>query len=159
MAMLTTINTILYATDLGKDMQSSLNMAISLADKYQAKVTVLNVIEPINTSVYNWGSAEMWGEIQENSFENAKRVAAEQVDNFFAKELADGGEIARPTIKVINGNVTQSLLDLSEEINADIIVMGSHGYSALGELLLGSVADKVMRLSKRPVLLVPSENN
>lgn len=157
--MLTTINTILYATDLGKDMQSSLNMAISLADKYQAKVTVLNVIEPINTSVYNWGSAEMWGEIQENSFENAKRVAAEQVDNFFAKELADGGEIARPTIKVINGNVTQSLLDLSEEINADIIVMGSHGYSALGELLLGSVADKVMRLSKRPVLLVPSENN
>jgi nucleotide-binding universal stress UspA family protein len=154
--MLTSINTILYTTDLGQDMHSSLNMAMSLAEKYQAKVTLLNVIEPINTSVYNWGSAEMWGEIQENSLAHAEKTSIEQVNAFFAEELVGDSNIARPTVRVINGNVTQSILDCSDEINADIIVMGSHGYSALGELLLGSVADKVMRLSKRPVLLVPA---
>ena len=153
--MLTTINHIIYATDLGEDMAPTLNMAMSLADKYQAQVSVVHVIEPINPTVYSLGSTEMWHEIRANGLTQAQRILNDQIDNFFAELKNDSTSFERPTIHVANGNVTESILELADNKNADLIVMGSHGYSALGELLLGSIADKVMRLSKRPVLLVP----
>lgn len=153
--MLTPINTIVYATDLGRDMTPALSMAMSLAEKYQAKLTFLNVIEPIDSSVYNLVADDMWPKIKENNRKRALEMLTESIDYFFNEKLGDNPNLPKPTAKVIDGNPTRSILACADDINADLIVMGSHGHSALGEILLGSVADKVIRLSKRPVLLVP----
>lgn len=153
--MLTAINTILYASDLNPQSDSCLSMVMSLAEKYQATVTVLTVVEPIDPSLYVWGQVGSWSEVEKNTFQRAQSTSEQQVSDFMDNALLKDASVLRPDIKVVNGPVAKSILGYADDINADLIVMGSNGHSAIGELLLGSVADKVMRLSKRPVLLVP----
>jgi nucleotide-binding universal stress UspA family protein len=52
-------------------------------------------------------------------------------------------------------NVANEILDHALGWNADLLVLGNHGFSGVTRLVLGSVAEKVLRLSKCPVLLVP----
>ena len=59
-------------------------------------------------------------------------------------------------IAIKHGRIAETVLQTADDIDADLIVMGTHSHTALGEFILGSVADKVMRMSRRPVLLVPT---
>ena len=58
-------------------------------------------------------------------------------------------------VQVVQGVPYQTILETAQRLDADIIVMGSHGRTVVGEMLLGSVAHKVTMKSKVPVLLVP----
>jgi nucleotide-binding universal stress UspA family protein len=53
----------------------------------------------------------------------------------------------------MNGGVARFLINLAEDLDAGLIVMGSHGRGDLTALVLGSVAHKVLHLSQRPVLI------
>jgi nucleotide-binding universal stress UspA family protein len=68
-------------------------------------------------------------------------------------------EIARDGIRVSlhepSGAVAEEILDLADELNADLIVMGTHGHGAMYNLLVGSATKGVLKHSTRPVLLVP----
>jgi len=55
---------------------------------------------------------------------------------------------------VLQGSVTEKILETAEKIEADLIVMGSHGKTGLKRLLLGSVTERVINFGKRPVLVV-----
>ena len=57
------------------------------------------------------------------------------------------------------GRPTEDIIKTAESWNADLIVMGTHGRTGLLHLLLGSIAEHVLRHSKIPVLVVPSKNN
>jgi nucleotide-binding universal stress UspA family protein len=157
--MLTEIKTILYATDLSPETESALSMSVSLAEKYRAEVICLNVVEPINPSLYAWGEMDSWSDIEKSTHHRSQITLEQQVNDFFDKGLPSDISVSRPSVKVITGNVAKSILLCADDINADLIVMGSNSHSAISELLLGSVADKVMRLSKRPVLLVPAPSS
>ncbi len=61
--------------------------------------------------------------------------------------------------KVLQGQPLHSILDYAEEINADLLVLGSHGHGFLGSLLLGSVAEGCVRKAKIPSLIVPVDKN
>jgi nucleotide-binding universal stress UspA family protein len=69
-------------------------------------------------------------------------------------------EIARDGIKVSlhepTGTVAEEILNQADELNADIIVMGTHGHGAMYNLLVGSATKGVLKHSTRPVLLVPA---
>jgi nucleotide-binding universal stress UspA family protein len=58
------------------------------------------------------------------------------------------------TARIVKGEVAQSIVQHANEQGCDQIVMGSHGRSALGGLLLGSVASRVLHLADIPVTLV-----
>ncbi|MCS6847468.1 MAG: universal stress protein [Anaerolineae bacterium] len=58
------------------------------------------------------------------------------------------------TTAVLEGPVADAILDRAEETNADLIVMSTHGRSGMERWLLGSVAEKVVRGAKIPVMLV-----
>jgi nucleotide-binding universal stress UspA family protein len=69
-------------------------------------------------------------------------------------------EIAPDGIKVSlhepTGTVAEAILNQADELNADLIVMGTHGHSAMYNLLVGSATKGVLKRSTRPVLLVPA---
>ena len=69
-------------------------------------------------------------------------------------------QIARDGIKVSldqpTGAVAEEILDQADELNADLIVMGTHGHGAMYNLLVGSVTKGVLKHSTRPVLLMPA---
>ena len=69
-------------------------------------------------------------------------------------------EIAQDGIKVSlhepTGTVAEEILNEADELNADLIVMGTHGHGAMYNLLVGSAAKAVLKHSSRPVLLVPA---
>jgi nucleotide-binding universal stress UspA family protein len=57
--------------------------------------------------------------------------------------------------KTVEGNPCDEIVDHAAKIGADLIVMGSHGRTGLGRVLLGSVAEKVLHRATCPVLVVP----
>lgn len=69
-------------------------------------------------------------------------------------------EIAQDGIKVslreTTGTVAEEILSQADELNADLIVMGTHGHGAMYNLLVGSATKGVLKHSTRPVLLVPA---
>jgi len=69
-------------------------------------------------------------------------------------------EIAQAGIKVTlhepTGAVAEEILNQRDAINADLIVMGTHGHDAMYNLLVGSATKGVLKHSTRPVLLVPA---
>lgn len=58
------------------------------------------------------------------------------------------------TTEVLTGDTAQRIVKRAEELGCDGIVMGTHGRTAIGNLVLGSVANKVVHLTKLPVTLV-----
>jgi nucleotide-binding universal stress UspA family protein len=72
-------------------------------------------------------------------------------------------EITQDGIKVSlhepTGAVTEEILNQADALNADLIVMGTHGHGAMHNLLVGSATKGVLKHSTRPVLLVPSSRS
>lgn len=96
-------------------------------------------------------------ETRKQGAENRRQRVLERIEKFCAEEMADdeifphGG----PVPVVVEGEAASVVLKMADDEDVDLIVMGSHTHSAIGELVLGSVARKVTHQSKRPVLLVP----
>lgn len=71
--------------------------------------------------------------------------------------------------KILNGNKTrtfieegipsETILKTADEWGADMIILGTHGRSGLAHLFMGSVAEKVIRNSRKPLLIVPVKQN
>jgi len=69
------------------------------------------------------------------------------------KEIAQGG--LKVTLHEPTGMVAEEILLQADSLNVDLIVMGTHGHSAMYNLLVGGVTKGVLKRSARPVLLVP----
>lgn len=70
-------------------------------------------------------------------------------------QAVDGPDLKEPiAIRLAQGDVAGQILHAAREVHADAIVMGSHGQSALQRLLMGSVAEAVLRRACCPVLIV-----
>lgn len=67
---------------------------------------------------------------------------------------AGAGDGVRVFTHVLPGHASTELLNLADEVEADLIVVGTHGRRAIGRVLVGSVADKVMRHASCPVLVM-----
>ena len=161
--MIPEYKTILYATDLTPNAAFALRHAIGIARKYDAKVKVLHVLAEVDASVVNYVATVM-GEDRLADFElqHHKEVANEiktRIESFASAELnSDSKDLDRIVgIVARHGNPIAEILEEADECGADLIVVGSHGKGALSYAFLGSVAEKLLRKSHRPVLVVPLE--
>lgn len=83
--------------------------------------------------------------------ETAKREATAQL-SLIAEQMRAYGLQAEPILR--HGNPYEEIVNAAKEIGVDLIVIGSHGYTGLGRLLLGSTADRVLQYAPCPVLVV-----
>jgi nucleotide-binding universal stress UspA family protein len=86
------------------------------------------------------------------------RRRAGEAEDYLARTVAqlegEGLKVSATVELRVTGDVADGILDFAEEIDADLIIMSTHGRSGFGRWLLGSVADRVVRGATRPVWLV-----
>jgi nucleotide-binding universal stress UspA family protein len=153
------IRTILYATDLGSHERETFCHAAGLAQQFGARIYIVHALEPIGEFAHslldNYLSAEAQANLHQEGFAKVREQLQARLSSFCADELQAKAEEAAFEIRLIEGRPAQVILDEAKRIGADLIVLGSHGKSALDEMLMGSVAHKVTMKSSVPVLLVP----
>lgn len=161
--MLPQIKTILYASDLGESSRPAFRVAVSIAEKYQAKIVFVHVIPPVdryvNSVLLRSISPDELAKLQTNGLKNIQQKMDDRLQDFCDKEL-EGGAFpgGRPETFLIEGDAGNEILALADKLDADLIAMGTHRHSRVGELLMGSVAYRVSHRSTRPMLMVPIDD-
>jgi nucleotide-binding universal stress UspA family protein len=137
------IKTILYATDFSERAELAFRLACSLARDYGARLIVLHVVEQPVLSA-------------------GQRVLIPEFDLRPLRERLQPLRPDDPKISVehrlVEGRAAPAteILRVAEELNVDLIVAGTHGRTGLGRLLMGSVAEELVRNASCPVLTVKS---
>jgi nucleotide-binding universal stress UspA family protein len=136
---------ILVATDFSDCSRAAIDVAASIASKLEAELTLLHVWEipvyPYMEFVLN--STELVNDVE--------RAAANRLDQELRQLKAT---LPRSRSLLRMGIPWQQIVDASKALPAELIVLGTHGRRGIDHLLLGSVAEKVVRLSEVPVLTV-----
>ena len=161
--MLPTIKRILYATDLSENSRLAFGYAASLAKQYLAELIVVHAIEPVNpnTSIQISGAmGEMeWVNLQAD-FEDAIEDRVGTRLREFCSKMKTGIEdlnIKDDNILIQKGMSVDAILSAANEKDADIIIMGTHGYGMVKDALMGGTVRRVVRRSDVPVLVVRSQ--
>lgn len=158
-------NTILYAADLGIFEPMLMHSVSELAAKQNAKVTVLHCIEPIgifaDAVISSYLSEELKNELRTHGVERVFEEIKDKVLCVLEDELEDEDIDTNllQDVRVVSGPVAETILFEAEQIDADLIVLGSHSHVSSMPSSLGSVAQKVLQTSHKPVLLVPTLNS
>jgi nucleotide-binding universal stress UspA family protein len=137
------VHTILHPTDFSEQSEFAFRLACALARDYGARLVLLHVTPP-PIVVYGGGplTPEPWPTEEE--------VQAK------LRELEGQAHRTRVESQAMVGDPVEMILRAAQETASDVIVMGTHGRTALARLLLGSVAEAVLRKSPCPVLTVKS---
>jgi len=136
------IKTILHPTDFSEHSEHAFRLACELARDYGARVVVAHAI-----------TLQLYG-----SLETGPLVADPLVIEAELRARLEAVQLPDPAIvverRLCKGDAAAEIVALAGDINADVIVMGTHGRGGVGRLLLGSVAEAVLRRAPCPVLTV-----
>jgi len=135
---MSSIRTILYPTDFSETAEQTYPFACSLARDLGASLIVLHVYPP--------------------PLDHSEAVARRDPDGYeedlwrMLKRYEAPGVAGGVTHRLEEGDAVETILRVAREANCDLIVMGTHGRSGLSRMLLGSVAEKILRKASCPVL-------
>lgn len=160
--MLKPINKILYASSLADDSRETFKVVATLALAHQAEVVLVYALEPeILYTADPMGGSIVADYMLTESLKEAEPARILEVKQrlmtFCEEELGEGVQLPKgePRIRVEEGEPSDVILNVAEDEDVDLIVMGSRTHSKLGQALLGSNANTVVHQSKRPTLIVP----
>ena len=141
------ITRILVPTDFSAASDAALTYARSLARQFGASINLVHVFEdPLATSAFlGDGTITLPLDLRES----LERAANEQLATRHAQHV---GTLPLSSTDLLIGPTAKRIVEHADETRADLIVMATHGRGGLGHLLLGSVAEKVVRTAKCPVL-------
>jgi nucleotide-binding universal stress UspA family protein len=140
------IERILVATDVSAGADAAADAAAQLARQLNASVDVVTVVD---TSPL----AEAYGDVAYRTLRigeihnTARDTAQKLADRVFAG-------LQQVRVHVRDGNTSVEIVRAAQDLASDLIVMGTHGRRGLAHLLIGSVAEQVVRTSPLPVVTV-----
>ena len=140
------IKHILVGTDFSEPSDEALAYAVDLAERLGATITLVHAYE---IPVYGFpdgfviATAELASSISDAGSAGLKAAASRS---------ARGAVTVTPVLRC--GPIADEMNAVAEQVSADIIVIGTHGRHGLARMLLGSVADRMVRTATRPVLTI-----
>ena len=151
--MIPEIKRILYATDLSPNSAYAFRYALNSARKNDAKIIILHVIEK-GAPFFEEERLQM---ISEKKMAEATDRIKKRLQIFCDRELKDTTEYTGrvESIEVRPGYPPEEILRQADELNCDVIVMGTHGKGIIRHSFLGSAAQKVLRRVRKPVFIIP----
>ena len=144
---------VLFATDGGKQSDAAIDAIKGLALGENDEVKLVSVVDmalPMAIEIYG-GFLPDTSELEKTARENAAKIVEETAEKI--KAFA-GEKNVRISTEVLFGSPDSRIVETAEAWNADLIVVGSHGYSRWERLLLGSVSDSVVHHAPCSVLVV-----
>ena len=158
--MIPDIKKILYTTDLSDNARHAFGYAVSLASRYGAGITFLNVLEELSpyrdSMMINVLGQQKWDELLKNNRGELLEKAKERIKSFCDEVSAKVPTCPFITDEIVvkTGEPVEEILQLTESSNCDLVVMGAHGHGTLVDKLMGSTSRRVLRRCKKPVLIV-----
>jgi len=128
------MTTILHPTDFSQRADLAFQLACSLAQDHDAKLIVVHIVDASNQAGADVSDDGLMGEKLAELCERYPHVHIE--------------------LRMVHGDPATEIVHVAREAGSDMIVMGTHGRSGLGRLLLGSIAEEVLRRADCPVLTV-----
>ena len=168
--MVPEIKKIMFTTDLSKETRQAFDYAVSIADRYGARITILYVMEEhsqsSNAYMRSFIGVEKWQELQESLEQEARQIligkqkegamikdALSALCDAAQKDYAECNYMLEDVI-VAKGNVVDEILSEVQDRKCDLIVMGYHSRGKIEEAVLGSTTRRVLRRASVPVMLV-----
>ncbi|MBV1776326.1 universal stress protein [Burkholderiaceae bacterium DAT-1] len=141
---------ILMPVDDSETSSRALSEATRFCCEQHGKVRLVHIVD---MAQFSWSGTEFVdvGDLQQNLRENGKKV----LERSLASLKEAGLEVESALIEIWGGNLSSAIIDDAKAWGADLVIMGSHGWTGLDHLLLGSVAEGVVRHATLPVLIIP----
>ena len=140
------IKRILCPTDFSATAEKALEYAVFLASSHNAELQLLHVVDHLH-GFDNYLILSM-----------TPHEIAERMEKHANENLSDVTNQIKETVKtekaVRHGKTSVQIIEMAREMKADLIVMGSHGRTGLSHVIIGSVAEAVVRHACCPVLVV-----
>ena len=159
--MIPKIKNILYATDLSKNSAYAFRYAINSAQKHDAQIHILHVIETVPPSTQGLLDMVLGHDKLEKVREETKESLIRQIENrlaeFAKQELKDDPDTLNRVVTIVVrfGDPAEEILKKAKETNCDIVIMGTHGKGLIEHTFLGSVSEKVLHRISKPVYIIP----
>ncbi len=150
---------ILYCTDFSENSKPAQQLALEYARAFGASLVVLHVFThgfSGESSIYN----DFAGQTQADEWALYESALKTVEDNAYKslQKIADDCRQLGSEVKVClrKGIAVKEIINCAIEESAKLIVLGTHGWTGLNHLLLGSIAEKVLKMAPMPVLIVRS---
>jgi nucleotide-binding universal stress UspA family protein len=148
MSFATGLKTIVVATDLHGKSEAALEYARKLAVNYGARIVLAHGADPLEYA----DVAGVPGEVQKALPEEARAALDKLADDLLCEGIHSHTEVRQ-------GAVAQMLLDVARQYEAGLIVMGTKGMLGAGPVVVGAIAEQLVRLAPCPVLAVAADWN
>ena len=142
------LKTIVVATDLGGRAEAALEYARKLAASYGARVVLAHGLDPMEYAAVD----TVPGSVLSHMTEEARRV----LDRLTAELIRDG---IRSHSEVRQGAVAEMLVDVARQYKAGLILIGTKGMQGAGPVVVGAIAEQLVRLAQCPVMAVAADWN
>ncbi len=146
------IDKILYPTDFSKHSLVALPFAADLSRRYQAEMHVLHAVEAPYEFLMEDGYVMPLVTTYSVEVDQLQKSAEQRLDRFVHENLPEIEDAVKKIVVV--GKAFAEIVLYAREQAISLIVLGTHGHSALTSMLMGNVAEKVVRKAPCPVLTV-----
>lgn len=147
-----TISKILVPVDFSECSRKALRYGAMLAERFGASIDVVHVWEP-PLYIFPDVMVELPGEPAQSLGEFAQEKAGAEMDAFLQATLDEEARgIVTPRVE--SGHPFHAIMEIIEQGNYDLMVMGTHGRTGLPHLLIGSLAEKIVRRVPCPVITI-----
>ena len=143
-----TIKNILVPTDFGEPADVALLYARELAGRFNARLHLVHVADNLQICTFAEAYPDIAGRLQTELEESAR----DQIDARLVDSDGSGPRTARAIIT--SPTPVVAIVDYAKANHIDLIIMGTHGRGILGHFMMGSVAERVVRMAPCPVLTV-----
>ena len=137
------IRRVLLGTDLSRTSELATDRAFDLAQRHEAELLVVSVIDPSDLHEQTRGLGTRWDQVRDRRHDAAQALVAR-------------GRSIGVTVSFLvwTGDPGESIISAAGAESVDLVVVGTHGRGTIGRLLLGSVSEYVVRNAPCPVLVV-----
>lgn len=158
--MIPQITKILYTTDLSETSNFAFSYAASVANRYEASITILHILKDLTHSsedlITNVIGQKKWQEILgRNKMDIVEKIRL-RLENFCEQTRSEMSAcpflVENIIVKI--GNPVDEITAEAAKADYDMVIMGAHGHGAIAGTVMGSVSRRVLRRCRKPVLVV-----